>query len=251
MSTAPTEDRQLSRSRAASVQMYARVAGVLVLVTTVVGSFGEVYVPSRIIVPGDATATAANITTLNSLFRLGFASYLVEAICDVALALILYVLLRPVQKRLSLLAAFFGLVSTAFYAFAELLCFSASLLVGRAEGLGAFSPDQLNALALVLLKIFLLGAGISFAFYGVASVLRGYLILRSGYLPRSLGALLMLGGLGFVAKTLTLVLAPACSSNALLFPMFPAAVYLMVWLLAKGVDVRKWEERAAANGGIV
>ena len=89
----------MNSARAASVQTYARIAGVLFLLSIVAGFFGEVYVPAKLIVAGDATATARNITTFNSLFRLGFASYLVEALCDVTLTLILYVLLRPVQKN--------------------------------------------------------------------------------------------------------------------------------------------------------
>jgi hypothetical protein len=238
---------QLARDRGSSVQTYARIAGALILLTTVAGFFGEVYVPSRVIVSGDATATARNITTLNFLFRLGFASYLVEALCDVALAVILYVLLRPVQKHLALLSAFFGLIGTGFYAVAELLCFAPLLVVGHAEALKAFSPDQLNALALVSLKAFGLGAGISFVFYGVDSVLRGYLIFLSGYLPRFLGALLMLAGFGFIAKTFTLVLAPAYSPNALLLLMFPAGVLLMVRFLVWGVNISKWEQKVGAR----
>ena len=88
--------------------------------------------------------------------------------------------------------------------------------------------------------------GIFLAFYGVASIVRGYLIFRSGYLPRVLGALLALGGLGFVAQNFALVLAPAYASNLFLLPLFPAGVSLTLWLLVRGVDVPKWEEKAAA-----
>ncbi len=232
----------LSNPNDVSIQSYARVAGVLFLLTMVAGFFGEVYVPSRLIVSGDATATAKNIMTFNSLFRLGFASYLVEAFCDVALALILYVLLRPVNKNLALLAAFFGLISTALYAVAELFYFAAMIILSGANSLQAFSPDQLNALALLSLKVFGYGAAIFMAFYGIANVIRGYLIFRSGYLPKFLGVLLALAGLGFIAKNFTLVLAPAYSSNALLLPMFLAALSLTVWFLVKGVDVPKWQK---------
>jgi len=222
---------------------------VLFLLTIVAGFFGEVYVPSKVIVSGNATATAKNIMTFNSLFRLGFASYLVEALCDVALALIFYVLLRPVNKNLALLAAFFGLVSTALYAVAELFYFVALIILSGANSLQAFSPDQLNALALLSLKVFGYGGGIFMAFYGVANVLRGYLIFRSRYLPKFLGVLLALAGLGFIAKNFTLVLAPAYSSNALLLPMFLAVLSLTVWFLVRGVDVPKWQARAASLEG--
>ncbi|HEX9940943.1 MAG TPA: DUF4386 domain-containing protein [Thermoanaerobaculia bacterium] len=241
------DDRGLAPARAASVQTYARIAGVLFLLSIVAGFVGEAYVPSKLIVFGDATVTAKNITTSNSLFRLGFASYLVEALCDVTLSLILYVLLRPVQKNIALLAAFFGLVSTALYGVAELFYFAASIILGGADALKAFSPDQLNALALLSLKVFGYGGGIFMVFYGVASVLRGYLIFRSGYLPRFLGVLMVLAGLGFVTKNFALVLAPAYASDVLLLPMFLAAVSLTVWFLVRGVDVAKWQAKTAGS----
>ena len=103
----------------ASAQTYARIAGVLFLISIVAGGFGEFYVPSTLIVSADATATANNIRASEWLFRLGFAGYLVEALCDIGLTLVLYVLLRRVHEELALLAAFFRLVSTAVFAAAE------------------------------------------------------------------------------------------------------------------------------------
>ena len=91
MTTAPNEDRQLAHTRAASVQTYARIAGILFLLSLVAGGFGEAYVPSKLIVSSNATATAQNIKAFESLFRMGFAGYLVESVCDTALSLILYV----------------------------------------------------------------------------------------------------------------------------------------------------------------
>ena len=223
------------------VQTYARIAGVVLLISMVAGGFGEAYVPSKLVVSADATATAKNIHDFDSLFRLGFAVYLVEAVCDVALALMFYALLRPVRKDLALLAAFFGLVSTALFAVAELFYYAASLVLGGSAYLKTFSPDQLNTLALLSLKLYGHGAGIFMVFYGIASVLRGYLIYRSGYLPRFLGALLALAGFGFILKNFALVLAPAYASDFLLLPMFLAALSLTVWLLVKGVDVAEWE----------
>jgi hypothetical protein len=240
------DDHRSKPARAASVQTYARIAGVLLLLSIVAGFFGEVYVPSKLIVSGDADTTARNITTFNFLFRLGFASYLVEALCDVALSLVFYALLRPVHRDLALLAAFFGLVSTALFGVAELFYFMAPIILGGTDYLKTFSPDQLNALAMLSLKIYGYGGGIFMVFYGVAALLRGYLIFRSGYLPRALGVLLALAGVGFITKNLALVLAPAYASDALLLPMFLAGVSLTVWLLVKGVDVSKWEAKVAA-----
>src|SRR5438445_12060043 len=95
----------------ASVQTYARVAGVLFLISIVAGGFGEAYVPSKLIVSADATATAKNIHAFDSLFRMGFAIYLVEAVCDIALSLLFYLLLKPVRKEFALSPAFLRLVS--------------------------------------------------------------------------------------------------------------------------------------------
>ena len=228
-----------------SVQTYARIAGLLLLASLVGGGFGEFYVPNKLIVAADATATAKNIIAFNSLFRLGFAGYLVEAVCDIALAWVLYVLLRPVQKDLALLAAFFGLVSTAVFAGAELFFFGSGLILGGADYLKTFSPAQLNTLGLLSVKFYGYGAGIFMVFYGIATALRGYLIYRSDYLPKFLGVLLVLAGLGFIAKNFMLVLAPAYDSDFLLMFMPLAAVTTTFWFLVKGVDVPKWEAKAA------
>ena len=226
----------------APVQTYARIAGALFLITIVAGGFGEFYVPSTLIVSADATATANNIRASEWLFRLGFAGYLVEAMCDIGLTLVLYVLLRRVHEELALLAAFFRLVSTAVFGAAELFYFAATFILGGAAVLKTFSPDQLNALALLSLKLYGYGGGIFMVFYGIPSILLGYLMFRSGYFPRILGALMALGGLGFVVRNFLLVLAPAWASSLLLLPMTLAVLPMTVWLLVKGVDVRKWEE---------
>jgi uncharacterized protein DUF4386 len=228
-----------------SVQRYARIAGVLFLLTMVAGGFGELIVP-RLIVSADPGATARNIVASESLFRLAFAGYLVEALCDVALAWLLYVLLRPVHQNLSLLAAFLGLVSTAVYAVAELFYFAALLILkGGTDYLKTFSPDQVHGLAFLSLTLFNYGGGLFFVFYGVASILRGYLIFQSGYLPRFLGVLVALGGVGFVVLNFALVLAPAYASDILLLPMIVALVAMTAWFLARGVDIPKWEAKAA------
>lgn len=217
------------------------------LLSFVAGGFGEAYVPSKLMVSADATATAHNIVALDSLFRMGFAGYLVEAVCDITLTLIFYLLLRPVRKDLALLAAFFGLVGTAVYGVAELFYFAASHIVGGAGYLKTFSPDQLHTLALLSLHLFGYGGGIFLVFYGMGWVLRGYLIFRSGYLPKFLGVLMTLGGLAFVVRNFALVLAPAYPSGRLLLLMAPGALSLAVWLLVRGVDVAKWEQRAATR----
>src|SRR6185295_10342880 len=102
--------RTLTVSLNMNVQRYAKIAGVLFLISLVAGGFGEAYVPSKLIAGRDAAATVANITNFNLLYRLGFAAFLIESLCDITLVVIFYALLKPVNKELSLLAAFFGLV---------------------------------------------------------------------------------------------------------------------------------------------
>ena len=234
-----------------SPQIYARIAGALLLVSIVAGGIGEAYIPATLIVSGDAAATAHNIQTSDLLFRIGFACYLVEAVCDIALALVFYVLLKPVRRDLALLAVLFRIVSTSTFAFAMLFYFASSIILGDGEYLEAFTADQLNSLAMLSIKIYGYGGGIYMLFHGIASILFGYLIFRSGYLPRIAGALLALGGFGFVSRNFLLVLAPAYASNLFLLPAVLAGLVLTFWLIVKGVDVRRWEEvvatRAAAE----
>jgi hypothetical protein len=229
------------------VRTYARVAGVLFLLSIICGGFGEVFVPSKLIVAGDAAATAQNLRASDGLFRLGFASYLIEAACDIGITWILYVLLAQVDRHLALLAAFFGLVSTAVFACAELFYFVAPLAVKDASYLKAFSPQQLQTLSLLSLKVYGYGGGIFMVFYGIATILRGYLIARSRFLPKALGILLSVAGLGFVVRNFALVIFPAYASDLFLLPMFLAGVSLTVWLLVKGVNVSKFEEAASGS----
>ena len=228
-----------------NVQRYARIAGVLFLLSMVAGGFGEAYVPSKLIVSADPTATAANLRNFDFLYRLGFASFLIESLCDTALALILYVLLKLVNKQLSLLAAFFGLMATATFAFAELFYFAPQLILGRAY-LNTFTPDQLNSLALLSLKFYGYAGMIFTAYYGMAWIVRSYLIFRSSYLPKFLGVLMAIGGIGFVVRNFLLILAPAYASDVLLMLMFPGGLIMAVWLLVKGVNVQKWNAKVNA-----
>jgi hypothetical protein len=243
MSDPEHEERGVAAS--VSLQTYARIAGILGLLSFLGGGFGEGFVPSVLIVPANAPATAKNIIASDSLFRLGFAGYLLEALCDVALTWTLYVLLRPVHRDLALLTVLLRLISTAGFAMSQVLYFAASPILGGAHYLKTFSPDQLSTLALLSVKVSGFGQGVFSMFYGVASVVLGHLIFRSGYLPKVLGVLLAISGLGFVTRTFTLVLAPAYASPVLLMPVALAWLSLTLWLLVKGVDVPRWQEKAA------
>lgn len=234
-----------------SVQTYARIAGVVLLIAVVAGGFGEAYAPLHFIASGNATATAHNIKASGTLFRLGFVGYLGEAITDVALTFLLYVLLRPVQANLALLAVFFRLMATATFAFGELFYFAPTLILGGDNYLKTFTPDQLHSLALLSLNVYSAAGNLFTVHYGIASMILGYLMLRSGYLPKLVGAVWVLGGLGFVTANLVWIFASAYASLFLL-PQILAIPSLGVWLLVRGVDEVKWNERAglAAYAGL-
>ncbi len=221
----------------ATLQRYGRAAGVALLLSVLFGMLGEMILPGRIVVSGNAAATAANLAQ-PMLLRASFASYLVEGICDVALAVFFYILLRDVDRNLALLSAFFGLASMLTYATAQSSFFTAALAVGDSAGMGAFSPEQRAALAMLAVRRSETIATLFLALYGIATMLRGYLFLRSGYLPKAIGALLIVGGAGFFLRTATFLLAPAYSTPLLLLPMALAGIPLLLWLLLRGVSPR-------------
>jgi hypothetical protein len=228
------------------------MAGVVFLLAFVGGGLGEFYAPTTLMVSGDAAATAHNLHASEALFRLGFLAYLLEAVTDVALAFLLYVVLRPVHANLAFLAVLFRLMATATFAFGELFYFAPSLIVGGDGYLKSFSPEQLQTLALLSFNVYTTASFIFTVHYGVASMLFGYLMVRSGYRPRALGALWVLGGLGFVTSNVVWVLAPADASPLLVVPQLLASLALALWLLVRGVNVGTWRARAAvaASGSV-
>jgi len=225
------------------VRKMAAIGGFLTLLSIVAGGFGELYVPMTVTVVKDAAATAERISSLNMLFRFGFAAYLVEGLSNVILIFIFYVLLRPVKRHLAMLAAFFGLIGVAVYAIAELFYLAPLLLVGDQPSLSAFTVDQRNSLALLSLRFYGYASGILMAFGGAGSVIWGYLIYRSRYLPRLLGILLSFGGASFIVRNFLLVLSPAYAFDVFFLPMFLAMLGLGGWLLFRGIDMQIWEER--------
>lgn len=226
-----------------SVKTYSRAVGIFLILTMFGGWFGELYVPSQIM-RGDAAEIAAQLKQNESLFRVGFAAYLVEAFSDLVLAWLFYVLLRPVHRELGLLSAFFGLVSMSLFAVTKMFYFSAPLFL-KSKYLSAFSSDQVNALAGAFLSLYGGLSGLFMLFYGTAWIIRGYLTFKSSYLPRFLGVLMAVAGAGFFAKNITKVLVPPYSSEMLLAPMFLNVLVLAGWMLVRGVDRDKWDRAIA------
>jgi hypothetical protein len=235
----------IDRSAETSPQVYARIGGVLYLIIIVIGLFGEAFIREKLIVSGDATATANNIMASQPLWRVGLAGELILLVCAVALTLIFYVLLRPVSRNLALLLAFFDLISIALEGAIALNLVTALFPLGNADYLKAFESHQLHALAYLTLKAHGYGFGISLVFFGCACLVLGYLIFRSGYLPRILGVLMQIAGLSYLINSFALLVAPTFEDlifPAVLVPAFIGESSLCLWLIVRGVNVPKWEK---------
>ena len=234
----------------ASPQVLARIGGALYLIMIGLGMLGELVVRGRIVVWGDATATAANLRSMESLWRFGIASELFQGICAVVLALIIYVLTRPVSKDLALLAAFFNLIAIAVESAYSLQLVEALFPLGSAAYLKAFSPEQLNAMAYLSLKTHVYGFGIALLLFGPFFLATGYLIFKSGYFPKAIGILYLLPGLSYLINGFGLILAPAYSDRIFTIiagPAFVGEASFCLWLLVKGVNMEKWNRRQVQN----
>lgn len=230
-----------------SVKSLARLGGALYLVIIGLGLFGEMFVRGELIVWGDPTATAQRILASESLWRFGAAANLFYLLCAVVVTLILYVLLRPVSRDVALLAVLFNLVSIAVEASGRVHLVSALAALRSAESLAAFTPAQVHALAYLSLQAHGRSFAIALLFFGCVCIALGWLISRSGFLPRLLGVLMVVAGLGYLTDGFALILSPALHAAiypASLVPAFVAESALCLWLLVKGVDVPKWEARA-------
>ncbi len=231
-----------------SPQHYARLCGILYLYIIVAGMFAELFVRSRLIVSTDAAVTASNIMANESMFRLGFSGELLHIVFDVVVAVILYALLKPIDRNIALLAAFMRFACDIVLAVASLSHFAALNLFADAEYLKTFTPDQLHTLALLALKLHGDGYAISLVFFSFACLSLGYLIFRSGFLPRTIGALMAVAGVCYLINSFSHFLSPAFAATlfpGLFVPIFVAELSLALWLTVKGVNVAKWEEKAS------
>jgi len=231
----------MTQSIDGSPRLKARVAGALYLLTILTGIFAPGLVSARLVVEGEAAATATNILAHKSLFAWGFTVYLIEMACQIATTGLLYDLLKP-GRTVSLLAAFLVLSGCIIKTFSRLFYIAPLFVLGDAHYLTAFNQGQLRAPSLLLLKVNDRGAGMALAFFGLYAVLTGYLIIRSTFLPRILGILSVIAGIGWLTffdpplgYRLFFYIAP--------FSLLGAAA-LILWLLVIGVNEQRWKERA-------
>lgn len=228
------------------LRLKARIIGALYLLTILTGIFAQGFVSGRLVVDSDAAATAASILTHRGLFQLGYAVYLIEMACNIAMTALFYDLLKPAGRSVSLLAAFLGFAGCVIKTFSRVFFITPLFILGGAPFLSVFSAEQLQALALLSFKVNDRGAQMALVFFGFYALLTGYLIVRSTFLPRILGVLGMFGGLGW----LSFLYLPF---GHLLFPYVVAlallgAGALIVWLLVFGVNEPRWKEQANTAG---
>ncbi len=235
------------RASGTSPQVYARVAGLIYLLIAIMTPFAEFFVRQGLIVPGDVAATAANIVASESLFRAGFASDLVIFAIEVAQAAVLYVLFRPVSRTLALVMAFAKLAMATILGLNLLNMFTALQLLTGPEYAAAFETGQRQALAFVYLSAQRSGYALGMVFFGLYLAVLGYLVYRSGFLPRILGILSVVAALGYLANSFTVFLVPAYADTLAVVVVVAALIGelpLTFWLLIKGVHVERWQRRA-------
>jgi len=234
----------------ASPHTYARIGGVLYLLIIGAGVFGEALIRGSMVVSGDAAATANNIMASPLRWRIGIVTDLLMQACDIPVMLMFYLLLKPVNKHLALLAILFNLIQTAILAVNKLNLLMPLFLLGGADYMTAFEPSQLQALSYAAIRLHGHGFTVGLIFFGFVCLIQGYLIFLSGYFPKILGVLMESAGLCYLINSVSLLLAPAFAATlfpAILMPALIAELSLCLWLMVKGVNVRKWEEMRSAS----
>jgi hypothetical protein len=229
----------------ASPRPSARITGVVYLLYFLTAILGELFLKG-IVVDGDATATATNLLAHQSLFQLGLATGLIATALYIAVTALFYGLFKPVNRSISLLAAFFGLVACAITTFGSLFQLAPLVLLGGSQYLSVFNLQQLRALALMFLELNNQAANLYLVLFGFYDLLIGYLIFKSMFLPRFLGVLMALAGLGWLT-----FLSPPFANHLSPYNLvlgFLAELSLMLWLLVMGVNVQRWQQQASAVG---
>ena len=238
-----------ARSATVNPQRYARMGGLLYLIIIIAGISGELFLRGPMIVSGDAAATASHIVAEPTVWRISIAGDMLMHLCDIGVMLAFYVLLRPVNQNLALAAILLNLVQTAVAVANKINLVIPLFLLGDGGYLNAFTLEQRQVLAYLSIRAHDYGFGVALVFFGVECLIVGYLIFRSGYLPWALGILMQVAGTCYLVNSFALVLAPAVASRlfpAIMLPPFVAELSMATWLLVKGVDLTRWEERTSA-----
>ena len=221
-----------------SPRLIARITGLLYLLTVLTGIFAQAFVSERLVVSGDAATTASNILAHRALFEWSFTIYMIEMACQIMTTALFYFLLRPVSRSIALVAAFLSLSGCVIKAFSRVFYVVPLFVLGGSQYLSAFNLQQLQALALLFLKVNDRGAAMALAFFGFEALLNGYLIYRSTFLPRVLGVLSMLGGAGWLS-----FLYPPLGYRLFLYLAamgLLGSAAIIFWLIVFGLDEERW-----------
>lgn len=222
----------------------ARMAGLLYLVLALVGPFSLMYVPTTLVVPGDAAMTAGNIMASEGLFRIGLVGEAAIFLVEVVLTVLLYVLLKSVSETFSLIAALSRLSMAIIQGINMLFGFSTLLLLSGAGYLTVFEPQQLHALVLLILDVRQVGALVWGAFFGLHLLILGSLLIKSGYVPRILGFMVTIASFGYLINSFGNFLFPEYQATfemiVIVFAVIPE-ISLTLWLLIRGVQVQQQE----------
>ena len=233
----------VERMRETSPRFLARMAGVCQALEGLTATSGEVTILGKLVVSGNALATAANIVGHQRLFWLGFASSILGVIFHIAWALLLYELLKPVNRRVSLFAVFVMLVGCGIQALTSVLYLAPMLILNAGSSLGGLTAEQLEALAYTFVRLNGYAFNTYLIFFGLWCFLIGVLIFKSTFFPRILGILLTISGLGWMVY-----LWPPLAIR-LFMPYIAGAsaigeIPLLLWLLVVGVNAQRWQEQA-------
>jgi Domain of unknown function (DUF4386) len=229
-----------------SPQQYARLAGVFYLAIIFLGICGELFVRGTLVVSGDAVATANNISASPLLWRTAIVGDLMMQVFDIPVIVIFYLLLRPVSESLALFATFINLIQTTVLVANKLNLLVPLFLLDNAGYLQVFSVEQLNAFSYLAIKAHGYGFAIGLIFFGFACLATGHLIYRSRYLPKILGVLMLGAGLSYLLNSFALLLVPSFAAAifpAVLVPAFIGELSVALWLVVKGVNLEKWEQK--------
>lgn len=230
-----------SEAKRHSINTTARVAGFLYLLLFPLGIFGILY-PANLVVPGDPATTASNLMASETLYRLSIVTALLIQIVSIFVVLMLYQLLKPVNRNMALLMVLFILLGAPIAMLSELNRFAVLVLLSSADYRTVFIADQLHALVAFFLDVHDHGVRIASIFWGLWLFPMGYLIFKSGFLPRILGILLILGCCGYVVDFFAALLFPKVGMTVTQFTSVGELV-LPLWLLIKGVNGKQWEKR--------
>lgn len=226
-----------------SIQKTARTAGLLYLILAICGGFAEFAVRQGMIVAGDAAATASNIMAAMPTFRLGVVSELLGQTVFIFLVLYLYQLLNPVNRNQAVLMVVLVIVAVTITSLNMLNQVAALALLSGADYLAVFEASQIQALALYFLNLHKAGYIIAQIFFGLWLLPLGYLVYKSGFMPKLVGVLLMVACLGYLVDVFTFFLVPGFEVVVSEFT-FVGELLLLLWLLVKGVNVEQWQKRA-------